>query len=200
MIIEAADDDRTLVDHRIPARDASSEVTAIFIEPPVARGSHESARGMQAPRHRMRALMTPRVRRALVIAALLAIIGDLAHAAYRQSRLVATLRKTIDEMSLGVSVPSMHEYGEDTDRASAGFQRKPKLGAASHEVMERDREALEERGASLIATNNFSGALTHYQMLVSLFPDEEVFRDIVTALDAKLRCGSLVEIAGIPCP
>jgi len=148
----------------------------------------------------MRSLMTPRVRRALATAALLAIIGGLAHAAHRQSRLAATLQETIDEMSMGVSAPSLHEHGEHADPASAWPQKKPTLGAASHEITERDREALEERGASLIATNNFSGALTHYQVLVSLFPDEEVFRDIATVLDAKLRCGSLVEIAGVPCP
>jgi hypothetical protein len=56
------------------------------------------------------------------------------------------------------------------------------------EVSSSEREQLEHRGASLIGSNNFAAALSHYQTLVELFPEKAAFGDVVTVLKAKLRC------------
>ncbi|MGB8221210.1 MAG: hypothetical protein WCF10_01425 [Polyangiales bacterium] len=66
--------------------------------------------------------------------------------------------------------------------------------------MKRDREALEDRGASLIASNDFEHALAHYQMLTQMFPGEDAFRDFVTVLLAKRACASEVDPASRSCP
>jgi hypothetical protein len=51
-----------------------------------------------------------------------------------------------------------------------------------------------------VGSNNFAGALAHYEALTRLFPNEAAFRDVVIVLQAKLRCADPAEPASRGCP
>jgi hypothetical protein len=220
MVVRPMDDERTLVDPRCPAEDLSAERTLLLAElmgscdadrpfegsgraiSSSRRGTRpdESAGDVRALCQLVRAQVSIRGRRILVAGLLLAAICGLALTAYQQSRVASALRKAIDEMSASESARPFPDGLTSAVRSSAPSHAPPNLDSTTADVGGGDRDALEARGASLIGSNNFSNALTHYRMLTRLFPGEAVFQDVVTVLQRKLSCTSPADPASSSCP
>ena len=175
MLLREPDDDRTLIDPRFSA--------------PHAEEHFEGTRGRW---QRLHTTLSERRGRTIEIAVVLALVFGLGSVAYQQRRAVDALRDAIEEMKVGSSTSPVHELlgSEGRERAQVGVEAR--VEALIPEVSSREREQLEHRGASLIGSNNFAGALTHYQTLAKLSPKKAAFGDIVTVLKAKLRCAEPV--------
>jgi Flp pilus assembly protein TadD len=116
--------------------------------------------------------------------------------AYQQRRVADALRDAIDKMKVGGTASPANETVQSLRRAPVDAPAALDE-ASTPEVAASERGELEHRGASLIGSNNFAGALAHYQRLTRLFPKEAVFGDVVAVLKAKLRCS---EPVGGLCP
>jgi hypothetical protein len=130
---------------------------------------------------------------------LIAIIVGLVLAVHQELRVADELRDALNEMNADASSQSL-DLPRPADRPAVAFDERSVPSASGGETMGRDREALEDRGADLIASNDFVQALAHYQMLTQMFPDEDAFRDFVTVLRAKRVCASEADLAGRSCP
>ncbi len=71
--------------------------------------------------------------------------------------------------------------------------------ALTNELAPDEREALERQAAALLASNNFPAALSEYETLTELFPDDRTLRDVVAVLRVKLRCDPSASFARGPC-
>lgn len=172
IVIPQQDDERTLVDPR-------------FSAPPRWR--------------RARAWLVKQRRKIIEAGVGLALALSLGGVAYQQWRMAETLRETIDALETGSSAPDVGDLVRSPSREWPPIDRQRNPLASIRAVAPDERTVLETRGASLIGSNDFSGALVHYQMLTELFPGEVVFRDVVRVLKAKLKCPSPVGDARAPC-
>lgn len=136
----------------------------------------------------------------LELAVVLVVVLAFGAIAYQQWRTANSLRATIDEITNSGSARFVQPPVESARRRLAPAARATRLEASDREVAADERERLEGRGASLIGSNDFSGALTHYQMLSELFPGEAVFRNVANVLRTKLRCAGPAETASSSCP
>jgi hypothetical protein len=220
MVIREEDDERTLVDLRIEAPGPPSDTTAFFVDPirlaqpePPFEGSGQavSTLGESAcvdvsteeagPRWQGVCVRLAKRRQKIIEIALgLAFALSLAGVAYQQLRVVDALREAIDELGTSRSTPRVEGLARSPSGGLAPAGIEERLAAPTREVAADERDALEHRGATLIASNDFSGALAHYQMLAGLYPDEPAFRDVLRVLKAKLRCASSVEPESSLCP
>ena len=200
MLLRDPDDDRTLIDPRFsaprshkPFEGSGGAAQPADLSPSLVR----LALGTRRPWQRLHAMLSERRRRTVEIAVVLALVFGLGSVAYQQRRAVDALRDAIEEMRVGSPTSPVHELlgSEGRERAQVGAVAR--MEALIPEVSSSEREQLEHRGASLIGSNNFAGALTHYQTLAELFPKEAAFGDVVTVLKAKLRCA---EPVSSPCP
>lgn len=196
VVVREGDDERTLVDLRPDAKlpfegSGQAESSIDFDE-----ATTEAMPRWQGLSDRLLA----RKRKIFEGCVSLTLTLSLGGVAYQQWRAADALRDIIGRIETGRSTldiqgppgPSSGRFTlADTQRRSAG---------SIHEVAPDEREALERRGASLIGSNDFSGALTHYEMLAALFPDEAAFRDVVSVLKAKLRCAGSAEPTSGACP
>jgi len=120
--------------------------------------------------------------------------------AYQQWRASHALRGVIAEMNAGGSATSPQDFVGLPGQALAPLGAEPRLATSIHDVASADREEVENRGANLIGSNNFEGALTHYQALADLFPNEAVFRDVIIVLKTKLKCAGPAAAVSPACP
>jgi len=200
MLLRDPDDDRTLIDPRFsaPRSDKPFEGSGGAAQPAdLSPSLVRLALGTRGPWQRLHAMLSERRRRTVEIAVVLALVFGVGSVAYQQRRAVDALRDAIEEMRVGSPTSPAHELlgSEGRERAQVGAEAR--VEALIPEVSSSEREQLEHRGASLIGSNNFAGALTHYQTLAELFPKEAPFGDVVTVLKAKLRCA---EPVSSPCP
>ncbi len=228
MLLPEPDDDRTLVDPRFAAPDSSSEPTAFFVDParlaapqPPFEGSgqavssadrnpcsDELTEDSRSLWHGLRAKLSGQRRRmvetgvllALVLVLVFVLVFVLGSAAYQQRRAIAALRETIEEMKTSLAAPRVQDSVGSAGRELTPNGTGTRLEVPVREITSVEREALEHRGATLIGSNNFVDALTHYEALTQLFPNEAVFRDLVIVLRAKLRCVGPAEPTGRACP
>lgn len=217
MLIREVDGERTLVDRRFSPLDPRSDDTVLFIDPTELSDPElpfeGSGRAVSPPAHdarvdeptgeaqpvwqRLRARLSKRGLREIALALVGALV--LGTLVYQQWRIADRLQKTIDEIQTGAS-ESFIQRSVASPRQSLAPTRGPTTPeVATREVTADERDGLEGRGASLIGSNDFSGALTHYQMLSELFPSETVFRDITDVLRTKLRCADPARTEGGPC-
>jgi len=119
--------------------------------------------------------------------------------AYQQWRMAETLREAINALETGSSAPDVGDLARSLSREWPPIDRQTNPLASIHTVTPDERTALETRGANLIGSNDYSGALVHYQTLTELFPGEAAFRDVVRVLKAKLKCPSPAGDASAPC-
>jgi len=182
MVIDDRDDEKTLVDARFAVPDHTPR------EEPQARW-----RGASAWLRRRR-------RRIAEAGAVLALVLGLGAVAYQQSREVDALRERIDAMKRDRSGSFVGGLARSSSSAPPPVGAEATSNPSSGEVTQSERESLERRGAMLIGSNDFSCALPHYRMLTELFPQQRVFRDVVTVLEAKLRRSGSVEPASGSCP
>jgi hypothetical protein len=172
IVIPQQDDERTLVDPR-------------FSAPPRWR--------------RARAWLVKQRRRVIEAGVGLALVLSLGGVAYQQRRIAATLRETIDALETRSSAPDVGDLAGSPSPEWLPIDRQRNPLASIRAVAPDERSALETRGANLIGSNDFSGALVHYQMLTELFPGEVAFRDVVRVLKAKLKCPSPAGDERAPC-
>jgi hypothetical protein len=172
IVIPQQDDERTLVDPR-------------FSAPPRWR--------------RARAWLANQRRRVIEAGVGLALVLSLGGVAYQQWRMAETLRETIDALETGSSAPEVGDLAGSPSPEWLPIDRQRNPLASIRAVAPAERSALETRGANLIGSNDFSGALVHYQMLTELFPGEVAFRDVVRVLKAKLKCPSPAGDERAPC-
>ena len=105
----------------------------------------------------------------------------------------------ITEMNARQDATRSRDFAALPGRALVPPGKGPALARARQDVSPADREDAERRGASLIASNDFERALSHYRALAGLFANETAFRDIVVVLEAKLRCSGRAETASPAC-
>jgi hypothetical protein len=129
----------------------------------------------------------------------LALVLSLGGVAYQQWQIAETLRQTISALETGSSAPDVGDLAGSPSREWLPIDRQRNPLASIRAVAPDERTALETRGANLIGSNDFSGALVHYQILTDLFPGEVAFPDVVRVLKAKLKCPSPVGDARAPC-
>jgi hypothetical protein len=202
ILIRETDDDRTLIDPiRLadpdpPFEGSGRALSSADPNPCLDELTEES----QWPWQGLRAKLSGRGRRAIEAGVALAVVLSLGSLAYQQWRASGVLRAVIAEMNAGRSATHLEDFVELPGRVSAPLRTEPRLATSSRDVASVDREEVENRGASLIGSNNFEGALTHYQTLAELFPNEAVFRDVVIVLKAKLNCAGPAEAASLVCP
>lgn len=172
IVISEQDEERTLVDSR-------------FSTPPRWR--------------RARAGLVKQRRKIVEAGVGLALALSLGGVAYQQWRMAKTLRETIDALETSSSAPDVGNLARFPSRQWAPIDPQRNPLASIRAVAPNERTALETRGANLIGSNDFSGALVHYQMLSELFPSEVAFRDVVRVLRAKLKCPSPAGDERAPC-
>jgi len=220
MVIRAADDDeRTLIDCRPSALDPLVDETAFFADPirlsrpdrpfegsGQAGSSADQSKCLEEPaaqaRSRWQSVVAwiSRWRRTTIEAAVaLALTLGLCGVAYQQWRVANMLRETFDEIGAGRSTSYAQDLVRSPNRDLAFVDSGRSIATSVHEVAPDERDALERGGADLIRSNDFSGALAHYQTLVELFPQEVAFRDFVRVLRAKLRCADPTKRASGAC-
>lgn len=185
VLIREPDDDTTIVDPRfsIPRTERPFEGSGR------ARSSSDRSLSLAEAKRSLwrclRAMLPVRLGRAVETGVLVALAFGLASLAYQQRRSADALRGALAAMKVARPGSPSQDLTSPESRAQSPVgtesEAEPSVGAD-------EREELERRGASLLGSNNFAGALTHYQTLVELFPEEAVFRDVVTVLEAKLRC------------
>jgi len=175
MLIGELDDDRTLIEPRLSAPSAERPFEGSGRAVSTADRSSspkELAVGIRSASRRLHAMLSGQ--RRLIVEAGVA------------------LRDAIEEMNvLSTASPATEIVGSDR-QGSAPIGARSEVETSIGDVAASEREELEHRGASLIGSNNFAGALTHYQRLTELFPKEAAFGDVVTVLKAKLRCADPV--------
>lgn len=190
IVIGGPDEERTLVDHRFFLPDPEPPFEGSGNAIPSSSQSSSVRRpdeGTQAKWQAAAALPSGQKRRLLEIATVLAILLGLGSVAYQQSQVADALRETIEEMRTVENVFRVHSIGEPGNRSLTPDSRETAQEKTTTKVVANEREAMERQGADLIASNDFSGALPHYEMLVKHFPENEAFRDLVAVLKAKLR-------------
>ena len=200
MLLREPDDDRTLIDPRFsaarsdkPLEGPGGAAQPADLSPSIAL----RAVGARRPWQRLHAMLSERRGRTVEMGVVLALVFGLGSVAYQQRRAVDALRDAIEEMKVGSPASPIHGLVASEGRERAQVGAEARVEALIPEVSSSEREQLEHRGASLIGSNNFVGALTHYQTLAELFPKKAAFGDVVTVLKAKLRCA---EPASSPCP
>jgi hypothetical protein len=219
MLIRDGDDERTLIDRRFSALDSLSDTTAFFVDParlsapePPFEGSGRAVSPADgSPRldevseetpswwYDLCAKLSGRRRGMIETGVVLSLVLGLGSVAYQQWRAAVALRETIDDMKTAGSAPLVQDPVASVGRGLAPAGTEAKLKSPAREVAAGEREALEHRGATLIGSNNFVDALTHYQVLTELFPNEAAFRDLVIVLRAKLRCVDPVDPSSRAC-
>jgi len=204
LLIREPDEERTEVDSRFADRDPCSDVTLLLVgsgssssaAPPFEGSGRATARVRQPPnagdsRQRqpassLRVGVRTRISARWVLVAGLGtvLVTSLGFATIWQWRVARSLRAAIADMSMGVPArPRPDPIASSADPFGAPTTRNER-----QEPEEHGREELEHRGARLLGSNNFSDALLHYRRLVELFPEDAVFRDVVTVLRSKLGC------------
>jgi hypothetical protein len=105
---------------------------------------------------------------------------------------LADIRATSLDMAVvrSEALPSMRETHSERD-----IERQP----FDKELAGGEREALESQAAALIASNDFRSALSRYQALSALYPDDETLRDVIVVLRAKLRCDPSADFGSGAC-
>lgn len=201
MLIGEPDDDKTLIDPRFsaPSSERPFEGSGRAVSPAErSSSSNELPGGTRSPSRRLHAILFGQRRRIVEVCVVLGLACGVASVAYQQRRVADALRDAIDKMKVGGTASPANETVQSQRRARAPVDAPAALDETSTpEVAASERGELEHRGASLIGSNNFAGALAHYQTLTRLFPKEPVFGDAVTVLKAKLRC---IEPVGGLCP
>jgi hypothetical protein len=191
MLIGEPDDERTLIDPRFSAPSAARPFEGSGRGISLADRSSSSdklAEGTRSTSQRLHAMLCGRRRRIVETSIVLALTFGLGSVAYQQRRAADALREALEEMKVGSKASAATGIAASDRLARAPVGAEPGVQTSIPEVPASAREELEHRGASLIGSNNFAGAMTHYQRLAELFPREAAFADVVTVLKAKLRC------------
>jgi len=204
LLVRESDDDRTLIDP-IRLYDPDPPFAGSGRAAPLAK-PNSSLDGPSAwvrsrwhqlrPRELGGGRRTINTRRVL----LLALVLGLGSVAYQQWRTAGALREAIVAIKTRTPVPLVDARAAAGAPTSVEVGTETRLEVSTGGIDASGRGELELHGANLVASNNYVGALAHYQTLTKLFPAESVFRDVVTALRAKLRCAGRSDPSSHVCP
>lgn len=184
----------------LPTLMLEQDVERTVVDSRFDRDDRSVLRGMRSRGMRSRGMLAPLSRWRVIVASVLALLtmSGLSLALYREREVTRRLREALamtescpsrlaSDTSSGAHVEGGRVVYHSTDAP-------PFTDATSV-----DREELEQRGAILLGSNDFPEALLHYRRLAAHFPDEQVFRDFVTVLRAKLRCQTARGESVLPC-
>jgi len=201
ILIRETDDDRTLIDPirladpDTPFEGSGRALSSADPNPWLGRLTD----GPQWPWRELRAKLHGRGRRAIEVGVVIAVVLGLGSVAYQQWQASDALREVIAEMHAGRPATDPRDVVESLGRPMAPPGAQSRLATSIHDVASVDREEMENRGASMIGSNNFEGAVTHYQTLADVFPNEAVFRDGIVVLRRKLKCAGPAAAASPVC-
>lgn len=190
LILWDADEEQTSVDRAQLARPEPAFAGSVH---PVPRKSQDADRDRAKPesnqtRRALRSLLTSYRREMIEVSAVIAVLVGIGWVVHQQWRIAGALRETLAE----IRAPRREMAPVRSDalpRPQETFTPgEVERRALIKELATDEREALERQAAALIASNDFSAALSHYETLTELFPDDKTLRDIVTVLRTKLRC------------
>ena len=202
ILIRETDDDRTLIDPiRLadpdPPFEGSGRALSSAEPNPCLDGRTKEARWSWQG---LRAELSGRGRRAMEAGVVLAVVFSVGSLAHQQWRASGVLHAVIAEMNARRSATHLQESVGVAGRAVAPPGTESRPATLSRDVAYPNREEVENRGASLIGSNNFESALPHYQKVAELFPNDPVFLDVVIVLKSKLKCAGSAEAASRACP
>jgi hypothetical protein len=202
LFIRETDDDRTLID---PIRLADPDTPFEGSGRALASADPNPCLDVLTAERRwpwqgLRSKFSGQGRRTTEASVMIAVVLSLASLAYQQWQSSHALRGVIAEMNARRSATLPEDFVGLPGHAPAPLGVETRLATSIHDTASADREEAESRGASLIGSNNFEGALTHYQALADLFPNEAVFRDVVMVLKTKLKCAGPAAAASLVCP
>jgi len=190
LILWNADEERTLVDR---AQLSSPEPAFARSVHPVPGKSQNGDGDCAKPeakqtRRAWRSLLMSNRREMIEFSVAITVLVGLGSVVHQQWRIAGALRETLAE----IRTPRQEMVRVRSDELPRS-QERPTPGeverrALIKELATNEREALERHAAALIASNDFSAALSQYETLTELFPDDKTLRDVVTVLRTKLRC------------
>jgi hypothetical protein len=118
---------------------------------------------------------------------------------HQQQQTADALREMLAEIrAAGQNDAAVHSHAA-LRRTESSHRVRVERRSPDSKLGAEQRAELEQRAAALIASNDFPAALRQYETLASIFPDDGAFRDVVTVLRAKLRCGPALSPAGGAC-
>ena len=177
------EDEETILDHSFLGATLGAEPTTLAVDPAELADRQEPSQSVDR-----KTLVRQPTRRAMATGAYVTVLLGLGLTVYYQWHVTNQLRASLIEMQHHESTRMRTEATQEKGSSPSQGPSKTRLASDPEVPAVVDREALERLGAGMIGANDFRRALTHYRRLAHEFPDARVFRDIVTALEAKLRC------------
>lgn len=201
VILWDADEERTLVDR---ARLSRPEPAFAGSAHPIAEKSQDGDGGRansesKQTRRAWRSLLTSYRREIIEVSAVLTVLVGIGSVVHQQRQIA----RALDEALVEIRAPRQEMVPVRSDALP-----RPQATSTSDEVERRalikelaanEREVLERQAAALIASNDFSAALSRYETLTELFPEDRTLRDVVTVLRTKLRCDPSSSFASGAC-
>ena len=201
LILWDADEERTLVDRAQLSSPGPAFAGSVHPVPENSQ-SEDRDRAKREAKQTLRAgrsLLSRYRREIMEVSAALAVFVGLGSVVRQQWLITDALRETLTE----VRAPRQEIGNTRSDalpRSQEPFTREEvERRALVKELSPDEREALERQAAALIASNDFPAALSQYETLAELFPDDRTLRDVVTVLRAKLRCDPSASFARGAC-
>jgi hypothetical protein len=190
LILWDADEEQTSVDRAQLSRPEPAFAGSVH---PAPRKSQDGDRDRAKPqskqtRRAWRSLLTSYRREWIEVSAVITVLVGIGSVAHQQWRIAGALRETLAEIRAPRQdmVPVRSDAVPRPQETSTPSEVERR--ALVKELAADEREALERQAAALIASNDFSAALSHYETLTQLFPDDKTLREVVTVLRTKLRC------------
>ncbi len=195
-VMHETEDDRTVIDPiRLAVPEAPFEGSG---RAPRSPDPIERLGESEAGARDWRTVLLSQWRKAFVVGTVIVFVG-LSGLAMQQWRVASALRATLADINLPGSMadhearPHFPELGH-----ALGVQAKP-INGEERSPVPNDRADAENRGATLVASNDFDAALDYYSSLAAVHPDEPVFRDMVAVLRTKLGCAAPGDWASPAC-
>jgi len=173
LILRESDEERTLVDH-VEHRGRQTQSTA-------------------------RRMLSSYGRELIEVGVAFTLFLGLGFVMLQQQQTADALREMLAEIRAADQSDAAVRSHSELRRAKSSHRGGVERRSADRKLGAEQRAELEQRAAALIASNDFPAALRQYETLASIFPDDGAFRDVVTVLRAKLRCGPSLSSAGGAC-
>ncbi|MDH3727635.1 MAG: hypothetical protein OER77_08900 [Myxococcales bacterium] len=201
LILWEGDEERTLVDRAQLSSPKPAFAGSVHPIPSKSQdGDGDCAkREAKQTQRAWRSLLSNHRREIIEVSVSLTLLVGLGSVVHQQWRIAGALRETLAEIRApGRDMVTVRPKGlpqiQETSKPGEVERR-----ALIKELAADEREALERQAAALIASNDLPAALSQYETLTELFPDDRTLRDVVTVLRAKLRCDPSAGFASGAC-
>lgn len=190
VILRDADEERTLVDRARLSRPEpafAGSAHPIAEDSQVGDGDRAEPESKQTPRA-WRSLLGGYRREIIEVSAFITVLAGIGSMVHQQRQIANALHATIAEIRAPRREMSPVRSDALPRLQATSTSGEVERRALIKELAAKEREALERQAAALIASNDFSAALSRYETLTELFPGDRTLRDVVTVLRTKLRC------------